>query len=70
MKYTEKAIKSFFERMTSIEFVPLYTYWELYSFVEKYISHVGIEILSADDKELWDRMTKDFESPGYLRLEG
>jgi len=70
MEYTEETIKSFFERITSTEFISMYTYWELYKFVEKYISRVGIDILSTKDKELWNRMVKDFESPGYLQVEG
>ena len=69
MKYTEESIKSFFEYMTSPNFVSQYTYGELYRFTKNYFDHVGFFGISKEHKELWDKMDFDMEKYGYLRFD-
>jgi len=69
MEYNEETVKNFFEYYTSRNFVKQYTYYELYNLTKRYFDHVGFLGVSDSHKELWDRMTEDLETVGYLQLE-
>lgn len=67
-EYNEETVKNFFRKFFSEEVLKLYTYYEMYMDLLYTVPGMKKQ-LDPRDLYIWNNISSDFGSPGYLVFE-